>query len=158
MPWGTWYCSVYLMWPLSEAKLFLLLLMFPIFTSFMSSFLPCGSSKRPYRSAFGVASWMAFKHFPVCESLSNHSIVGDSHRRCQLWAPKVRLLGLTSIGLKLIYKVGLGFPTLSCSRHRDLMRLPVFFSLVHSLSWLSGSLSLFTLYFLRNLLTTISFT
>ena len=123
--------------------------MLPIFVSFMSSFSPCGSPRRPHRSAFGVASRMSFRHFLVRESLSNHGFIGDSHKRHQLWAPKMRLLGLTSIGLTTYLRSGFRisyFGLFSAQRLNEAASI-----------LLSGSLSLFTLYFLGNLSTTISF-
>ena len=63
-------------------------------------------------------------------------------------APKMRLLDLTSIGLTTYLQSGLGFPTLSYSRHKDKVKLPLLLSLIHSL---------FTLYFLGNLSTTLFF-
>ena len=99
MPQGAWYRSVCLIWPLSKARLFLLLLMLPIFESFLSSFLPYGSLRRPDESALGMAYRTSFRDFSMCESLLNHGFVADSHRQRQLWAPKMVLMGLTSIGL-----------------------------------------------------------
>ena len=80
VPRGAWYCSVCLIWPFSEAILFLFSLTLLILTSFMSFLPPCGFPKRPHRSAFSVASRMSFRHFPVYKPQSNHSFVGDSHR------------------------------------------------------------------------------
>ena len=145
VPRGTWYRSVYLIWPFSEAKLFLFLLMLPILTSFMSSLLPCGSPRRPHRLAFSVASQMSFRHFPVRESLSNQNFVGDSHRWRQLGAPKMRLLGLISIGLTTYLQNGFRISCFGLFSAQTQWNCLIF---------LSDSLSFFTLYSLGKLSTT----
>ena len=39
--------------------------------------------------------------FPLFESQSNHSFIGEPHGGRQLWEPEMRLLGSTSIGLTI---------------------------------------------------------
>ena len=97
----------------------------------MSYLPPCGFLRRPHRSAFSVASRTSFRHFPMRESQSNHSFVGDSHRRRQLYVPKMRLLSWASLGLIIYLYCGLEFPALGRSQHRDSIEFPL--PLDHSL-------------------------
>ena len=64
MPCGTWYHLECLIWPLFEARLFLLSLALPVFTSFLSPFQPYGPPKRPNGSALNMVSRTSFRHFP----------------------------------------------------------------------------------------------